>query len=154
PRQRRFLAPSALVVLVAVSAGCGGRPEIWDEPAAGATSYGLTKAVVLVDPPAHRVVSLGVGADGTLSSTSLPTGQGVVTAKAGPGGGRLYVLSSGHRGGLGDSQPDESPRLTIVDGTTNPATPREIDLGLLTAPLDGLVIDPTERWAVLYAASG
>src|SRR5262245_34490367 len=109
PPPGRFLAPSAVLAFLALSSlasGCGDRPEIWDQPAGGASSFGLTKAVVLVDAPAHRVVSLGVAADGTLTSTRLPTGHGVLTAKVGPNGGHLYVLSAGHRGRLGDSQPD------------------------------------------------
>ena len=65
------------------------------------------------------------------------------------------MLSGGHRGGLGDSQPDEAPRITIIDGTTTPATSRDISLDhVLSDPLDGLAIDPTEHWAVVYAASG
>jgi hypothetical protein len=153
PRLARTLALS-LAALAPLAQGCGDRPAIWDQPAAGATSFGLEKAVVLVDAPANRVVSLGVAADGSLTSTHLPTGHGIAAAKVGPSGGRLYVLTGGHRGGLGDTQPDEKPRLTIVDGTTSPATARDIKLGLINAPLDGLAIDPTERWAVLYAASG
>jgi hypothetical protein len=153
-RPMRFLGLSLVLALAPLALGCGDRPDVWDAPAAGATSFGLQKAVVLVDQPADRLVSLGVAADGTLTTTRLPTGRGVVAAKVGPSGGRLYVLTAGHRGGLGDPRPDEKPRLTIVDGTTSPATSRDIELGLLTAPLDGLAIDPTERWAVLYAASG
>jgi hypothetical protein len=134
--------------------GCGDRPATWSASTSGAQSFGLTGAVALLDRPANRVVALGVAADGTLTSSRLPTGQGVVAAKVGPQGQRLYLLSAGHRGGLGDTQPDEKPRLTIVDGGTTPATARDLDLGVLTSPLDGLVIDPTERWAVVYAASG
>jgi hypothetical protein len=152
PRLFQLLALSLAVAPLA--AGCGDRPAVWDTPASGASSYGLEKAVALIDAPANRVVALGVDADGALTSTRLPIGHGVAAAKVGPGGGRLYVLTAGHRSTLGDTQPDESPRLTIIDGTTTPATKRDIDLDLLTAPLDGLTIDPTERWAVLYAASG
>jgi len=54
------------------------------------------------------------------------------------------LLSAGHRGGLGDTQPDEAPNLTIVDGSVAPPTARKIGLGdVLSDPLDGLTIDPT-----------
>ena len=134
--------------------GCGGRPATWSAPAGGAPAYGLTSAVVLVDPPANRVVALGVDGQNVLTQTPLPTGHDVVATAVGPKGDDLYVLSAGHRGGLGDAQPDEAPALTIVDGTKTPATERVISLDVLSDPLDGLAIDPTEHWAVVYSASG
>jgi hypothetical protein len=154
PPSARSVSLVAACALVPLVLACGQRSEIWSASISNVQSFGLTNAVVLVDPPAHRAVSLGVGADGTLSATHLPTGHTVVASAVGAGGGNLYILSAGHRGGLGDALPDEPPRLTVVDGTTNPATLRDVDLGVLTDPLDGLAIDPTEHWAVLYAASG
>jgi hypothetical protein len=148
------LLPSALLVSLALL-GCGGRAQIWSEPAGGAQAYGLTSAVVVADPAANRVVALALDpTTGALAETPLPTGHAVLTTAVGPGGGHLYVLSAGHRSQLGDTSPDEAPRLTIVDGTTNPATKRDISLALLSDPVDGLAIDPTEHWAVLYAVQG
>ena len=145
---------SLMLTLALGVVGCGGRPATWSTPVNNGQAFGLSNAVVLVDPPANRVVALGVDGEGTLTRTPLPTGHAVVATAVGPKGGKLFVLSGGHRGGLGDSQPDEAPRLTIVDGTTTPATSRDIQLDLLSDPLDGLAIDPTEHWAVVYAASG
>jgi hypothetical protein len=145
----------ALFSLGLAALGCGGRPDTWSAPVTDARAFGLTNAVVLVDAPAHRAVALGVDDSGALTETPLPTGHDVVATAVGPKGDALYVLSAGHRGGLGDAQPDEAPRLTIIDGTKLPAESRDILLGdALSDPLDGLAIDPTERWAVVYAASG
>jgi hypothetical protein len=142
------------VLLALLAAGCGGRAATWSAPVTGTQAYGLTSAVALVDPPANRVVALGVDDAGVLIETSLPTGQGIVATTVGPTGEKLFVLSAGHRAGLGDSQPDEPPQLTVIDGSTTPPTARPIPLDDLADPLDGLAIDPTGRWAVIYAASG
>jgi hypothetical protein len=147
--------PIVFLALALGALGCGGRPSTWDADASSAKAFGLTNAVVLVDAPAHRVVALGVDDSGALTETPLPTGHDVVATAVGPLGDKLFVLSAGHRGGLGDAEPDEAPRLTIVDGTKMPAQAQNIDLGdALSDPLDGLAIDPTEHWAVVYAASG
>ncbi|HEY2730320.1 MAG TPA: hypothetical protein VGK52_10290 [Polyangia bacterium] len=148
----RVLVPLLCLGLAAL--GCGGRSPTWSAPVGSAQAIGLTNAVVLVDLPAHRAVALGVDPSGALAETALPTGHGVVATAVGPKGGRLYVLSAGHQGGLGDPQAEEAPRLTIIDGTTTPATSHDIPLDVLSDPLDGLAIDPTEHWAVVYAASG
>jgi hypothetical protein len=148
------------VLLALLAAGCGGRAGTWSASVTGTQAYGLTSVVALVDPPANRVVALGVDNDGTLTETPLPTGQDIVATTVGPTGNKLFVLTAGHRAGLDDSQPDEPPGLTIVDGSkwsangARPATALTIPLTGLADPLDGLAIDPTEHWAVIYAASG
>jgi hypothetical protein len=152
-RPRAAALALGLAALGAGALGCGGRAATWSFPAGDAKAYGLASAVVLVDEPAHRVVALGVDGTGALTETPLPTGHDVRATAVGPKGDKLYVLAAGHQGGLGDPEPDEPPRLTIVDGTTTPATPRDIPLGdVITDPFDGLAIDPTEHWAVVYAA--
>jgi hypothetical protein len=152
-RPSNLLVSSFAVALTFV--GCGGRPEIWSQPVVGVQAYGLTDAVVLADPAANRVVALAIDpTTGALAETSLPTSDNVRTTVVGPGGHHLYVLSGGHRAQLGDARPDEPPRLTIVDGTTNPATESHIDLTVLSDPLDGLEIDPTDHWAVIFANQG
>ncbi len=95
------------------------------------------------------MVGLSAGGNGELSLRSTPTGRDVVAAAPAPDGSKLYLLTAGHRATLGDSIPDEKPRLTAYDD--GPAAPIEIDLGL-TDPLNGLIVDPTGRWAVVYAA--
>jgi hypothetical protein len=145
------LRPGLLLLCLAM--GCGDRAATWSASVEGTQAFGLTGAVVLVDPPAHRVVSLGIGASGALERTSLSTGHGVVATAVGPKGGTLYVLSAGHEASLGDTQADEAPQVTIIDGGATPASKRDILLDMLSDPLDGLAIDPTEHWAVVYAAS-
>jgi hypothetical protein len=152
---------SALAVscagLAGLASGCGGRPAFWSQNPAGAQAFGLSSAVVLHDRGAQRVVALGVTPDGSLTKTSLPTGTDVVATAVDAQRTRLLLLSAGHRGGLGDTQPDEAPGLTVVDGSVTPPTSRVVELGdVLSDPLDGLTIDPSGQWAVLYArgASG
>jgi hypothetical protein len=131
--------------------GCGDRSAVWSSPAS-VQAYGLADAVILVDAPAHRAVVVTADSKQMLTTTRLPTGHDVLATAMQAGGERLYLLSAGHQGGLGDTQPDEAPRLTIIEGATR--TARSIDLGLLSDPLDGLAIDPTGHWAVLYAGAG
>jgi hypothetical protein len=141
-------------MLAALAGACGGRPDVWSEPTSSTQVFALARSVALVDPPAHRVVSLGVrDVGGGLALGHTAFGQGGVTAAAAPAGDKLYVLSSGHRAALGDSMPEERPALTVIsDAVTDAGTGTTIDLGL-TDPLDGLAIDPSGRWAVVYAAS-
>jgi hypothetical protein len=144
---------SALTFLAA----CGDRPAAWSAGTGGARAFGLEGAVVVVDPPANRAVALEAGADGdplAVVTTRLPLGHDIVATQVGADGRHLYVLSAGHRAALGDPRPDEAPRLTIIDGGAHPTAARDIVLDTLSDPLDGLTVDPTGRWAVLYAASG
>jgi hypothetical protein len=148
--RRRALAALALALPLA-AVGCGGRADTWSR-SGDEQAYGLSDAVAIVDANAHRVVLFTPGAAQTLTATSLPLGSHVVNTKTEADGKRLFVLSAGHRSGLGDPERDEAPRLTIVDGATR--TARVVDLGdVLSDPLDGLAVDPTGRWVVLYAAS-
>jgi hypothetical protein len=136
------------VVLIAL--GCtDGRSPIWSQPPGRPQAIGLSRSVALIDAPARRVVALGADGSGGLSLRSTPTARGVVAAAPAPDGSKLYLLTEGHRAALGDPIPDEKPRLTAYDD--GPAARVEIDLGL-TDPLDGLILDPTGHWAVVYAA--
>jgi hypothetical protein len=129
---------------------CGGRPEAWSQPV-GQTVFGLATSVAVVDAPANRVVTLRVkDATSALQVGRVPTGHGIAAIAAAPDGSRLYVLTAGHHATLGDTQPAEAPKLAIIqdDGTPGPT----IDLHL-TEPLDGLIVDDTGRWAVVYAAT-
>jgi hypothetical protein len=151
PNPHRSIVLSLSLGLAAL--GCGGRAATWSEPVGDAQAFGLTNAVVLVDPPAHRAVSLGFDDTGALVGTPLATGHDVRATVVGPKSDKLFVLTGGHQGALGDTRPYEAPGLTIVDGTTTPATKRDISFdNVLSDPLDGLAIDPTEHWAVVYAA--
>jgi hypothetical protein len=151
----KWLSLGSIFALTFVA--CGGRSDTWSVGTEGAQAFGLESAVVIVDPAAQRAVALETGAPGdplALTTARIPLGHGVVATAVSGDGRRLYVLSAGHRAALGDTRPDEAPRLTIVDGTSHPVQARDIVLDTLSDPLDGLAIDPTGRWAVLYAASG
>jgi hypothetical protein len=139
-----------MLALLIAAAGCtDGRSEVWSQPAGRPQAIGLARSVALIDALARRIVALSAGASGALSLRSTSTARAVVAVAPAPDGSKLYLLSAGHRAALGDSIPDEPPRLTAYDD--GPASPVEIDLGL-TDPLDGLIVDPTGRWAVVYAA--
>jgi hypothetical protein len=140
----------ALILLALAVPACGGRPAIWSQPVEKPRAIGLARSVALLDLQAQRVVALSAAPGGALSLRRTPAGRGVVAAAAAPDGQKLYVLTAGHRAGLGDPIADERPRLTAIDD--GPMAPVEIELGL-TDPLDGLVLDPTGRWAVVYAAA-
>jgi hypothetical protein len=139
------------IAAVASTASCGGgRSDVWSQPIGTPQAIGLAQSVALIDGGARRVVALSATAGGALTVRRTPTGRNVVAAIAAPDGHKLYLLSAGHRATLGDAVPDERPRLTAYDD--GPAPPMEIDLGL-TDPLDGLMLDPTGRWAVVFAAA-
>ena len=140
----------ASIVLALAVPACGGRPAIWSLPVDKPRAIGLAHSVALLDLQAQRVVALSAAPDRALALRQTPTGRQVVAAAAAPDGQKLYVLTAGHRGGLGDPIADEPPRLMAIDD--GPMVPVKIDLGL-TDPLDGLVLDPTGRWAVVYAAA-
>lgn len=142
---------AGVVCTLALVAACtDGRSQIWSQPPGHLQAIGLLQSVALIDTPARRVVGLSAGANGDLTLRSTPTGRDVVAAAPAPDGRKLYLLTAGHRATLGDSIPDEKPRLTAYDD--GPAAPIEIDLGL-TDPLNGLIVDPTGHWAVVYAAN-
>jgi hypothetical protein len=145
-----LLAAAAAAAIA--TAGCGDRPEAWSEPASLEASYGLTRAVAVLDAPADRVVLLVPGAGQNLRIDSVPVGRHIVNVVPSPSREKLFVLSAGHRAAIGDDEPDEKPSLTVID----PGQPaRRYVLATLTDPLAGLAIDPIEeRWAILYAATG
>jgi len=147
------LALLAAVAAVAVAAaGCGDRPEAWSQPASVEDTFGLTRAVAVVDAPADRVVLLVPGADQSLRIEAVRVGRNILTVVASPKREKLFVLSAGHRAKIGDDEADEKPSLTVIE----PGAPAQrYVLTSLTDPLAGLAIDPIEeRWAVLYAATG
>ena len=147
----RERGPDLLTLTLALIAlGCtDGRSQIWSQAPGRPQAIGLSRSIALIDAPARRVVGLSADGSGGLSLRSTPTARGVAAAVPAPDGSKLYVLTEGHRAALGDSIPDEKPQLTAYDD--GPAAPIQIDLGL-TDPLDGLIVDPTGRWAVVYAA--
>jgi hypothetical protein len=152
--RRRALGAAALLACAALAASCGDRPAFWSSPVATAPpAFGLPGAVALVDADVNRVVLLTPGASQTLTTQSISVGANILNAVASPDGTKLFVVSAGHRAGIGDQQPDESPSLTVIaPGATTPV--QKYLLTTLTDPLAGLAIDPAGRWVVLYAGGG
>jgi hypothetical protein len=146
---RAILAAAAIAAAAGAAGGCGDRAGGWSAPAGQPQAIGLAHSVALLDLPAQRIVALAAAPHGALAPRRTPTRRNVVAAASSPRGDKLYLLSAGHRAALGDPIPDEEPLLTAFDD--GPALPVEIKLGL-TDPLDGLAIDPSGSWAVIYAA--
>lgn len=148
---------SSLVTLFVAAglAGCGGRDAFWSSPIDPTPpAFGLPGAVALIDTQATRVVLLTPGLDQSLTSTSIPVGPNILNAVASPDGKKLFVVSGGHRGGIGDARPNEAPSLTVIaPGGSAPVVQKYL-LTTLTDPLAGLAIDPGGHWVVLYAGSG
>ena len=115
-------------------------------------TFGLTRAVAVVDAPADRVVLLIPGAGQSLRIDAVPVGRNILTVVTSPKREKLFVLSAGHRAKIGDEEADEKPSLTVIE----PGAPAQrYVLASLTDPLAGLAIDPIEeRWAIMYAATG
>ncbi len=144
--------PPRLVWAALLVAGCGGQATFWSSPVASSPpTFNLRGEVALVDANADRVVLLSVGLDQNLTTTSVPVGVNILNAAASPDGTKLYVVSGGHRAGLGDRQPDEPPSVTVIAAG---AAPARYDLTNVTDPLAGLAIDPAGRWLVLYPSDG
>ena len=146
---RAILTAAAIAAAAGAAGGCGDRAAGWSTPVGEPQAIGLAHSVALLDLPAQRIVALAAAPGGALALRHTPTRRNVVAAAPSPRGDKLYLLSAGHRAALGDPIPDQPPLLTAFDD--GPAPPVEIDLHL-TDPLDGLVIDPSGSWAVIYAA--
>jgi len=142
------------VVGAVVAAGCGGRAGYWSSPIdAAPPALALPGAVALVDVGATRVVLLTPGPNQSLSTTAIAVGPNILNAATSPDGRKLFVVSGGHRAGIGDDRPDESPSLTVIDPSA-PVAAQKYLLTTLTDPLAGLAIDPAGHWVVLFAGSG
>ena len=138
----KMMQRSALVVLVgAVAAGCGDRPEAYDVRIANMTALGLADRVAVIDDNAHRVLFAAPHAGQELERFSVPVGKGIVRAEVSPDGKRLFVLCAGEQPRR--KPDDEGPSLTIVEGT-----------GVRRIPLDaarsGIALDPLGRYAALF----
>ena len=136
--------------------GCGGRPSGWDTPytpASGqnglAAAYGLTGSVAVLDPSLGRVTLLSSPAQLKLESHSIGLGTNLVAARASADRKTLFALS---RGVQPQRTPnDERPQLLLIDGGTTPKVSRTYTL---TEPMEQLVLDPQNEWAVVYGGDG
>lgn len=140
----------------AVALGCGGRPSAWDTPYAPANpnqevapAYGLTGSVAVLDVPLGRATMLSSASAFTLASRQIPLGRDVATAQASADRRTLFALSRGVQPRRNAS--DEPPQLMLIDGGTQPALEQ---IYALTEPMEQLVLDPKNEWAVVYGSSG
>jgi hypothetical protein len=145
---------SAAVFGAIAVAGCGGRSAFWSGTVDSAPpAFDLGNAVALVDAAADRVVLLTPGAEQALATTSIPVGRDILGAAVSADGGKLFVVSGGHRAAIGDDEPDQAPSLTVIAPGAG-ASAQRYDLQKGTDPMAGLAIDPSGRWVVLYPGSG
>ncbi len=85
----------------------------------------------------------------TLASHSIGLGTDLAAALVSADRKTLFALS---RGVQPQRTPqDERPQLLLIDGGT---TPRISQSYTLTEPMESLVLDPKNEWAVVYGSSG
>src|SRR6478609_6477749 len=139
----------------ALSLACGGRPSSWDTPYVPASqnglasAYGLSGSVAVLDLPLKRVTMLSAPSALTLASHSIGLGTDVAAMRVSADRKTLFALS---RGVQPQRTPtDERPELVLIDGGTSPKVSQTYTL---TEPMDQLVVDPQNEWAVVYGGSG
>jgi len=134
----------ALGLLVALSAACGDREEVWDAAPNGVQAFGLRDRVLVLDDSAKRVVSLVPGAEQRLERASVRVGANIASAVTSKDRDKLFVLSYGDLPRR--SADDERPSLTVFQ----PGGERRIEL---TSAHGGLVADPAGRYLAIFAAA-
>ncbi|MET0790892.1 MAG: hypothetical protein ABW061_05180 [Polyangiaceae bacterium] len=146
----------AWLMCVALATACGGRPSAWDETFRAQNSqngvqraYGLTSSVAVVDAPLGRVLMLASPTPLSLATSFIGLGHDLANASASADRKTLFALSRG-------VQPrrkadDEGPQLMLIDGE---GTPQVKQTYPLTEPMEQLVLDPKNEWAVIYGSSG
>ncbi|HQP34422.1 MAG TPA: hypothetical protein PLI95_04575 [Polyangiaceae bacterium] len=135
----------AALLSVVLAAGCGERPEGWDQPVSVQHVAGLSGAVAMVDESIHRVSLVAIGKDLSLDTRHQPTGVGIASVKPSPDGQKLYVLARGVQPRLGPD--DDRPALWVYDGTGKGDLLARYELD---APLDGLTVDPLGQFVVVH----
>jgi hypothetical protein len=135
---------------------CGGRPSSWETPFAPQNSqsglsaaYGLTGSVAVLDSSLGRVTMLSSPSWLTLASSSIDLGTDLAAARVSSDRKTLFALS---RGVQPQRTPtDEKPQLLLIDGGSAPKVSQSYTL---TEPMNQLVLDPKNEWAVVYGSSG
>lgn len=152
-------AAYVLFVLAAACAAssCGSRPAYWDQqtPAPAVSTYGLQEGVAVLDADNDRLVFLSALPAQKLSAQQLPLAHNPVTTAVSPDGQSLFVLASGDW--PIQTAADQLPSLTWVapspsSSTTVPAKMTATQFWM-SNPLQNLVVDPGEHWAVAYAGA-
>jgi len=105
--------------------------------------------VAVVDSSLGRVTMLSSPSALALGAQFIALGHDLATAQASSDRQTLFALSRG-------VQPrrkadDEPPQLMLIDGGTKPQVKQSYTL---TEPMEQLVLDPKNEWAVVYGSSG
>lgn len=143
---KSLLTVTALLAAFGASA-CGSRPEVWEKSLPPLQAYGLEGAVVVLDGETSRAVVLQAHGDQDLTSTAVPLGKNVLTARTSADGRRLFVLTAGDD--LRSREGDQTPALTVVEVAADGPHARRFPLA---APLGGLAVDPLGQWVALFPA--
>jgi len=112
-------------------------------------AYGLTGSVAVLDASLGRVTMLSSPSPFALSSQSIGLGKALTAARVSADRKTLFALS---RGVQPQRTPnDERPQLLLIDGGSSPKVSRTYTL---TEPMEQLVLDPQNEWAVVYGGDG
>ncbi|HYO93060.1 MAG TPA: hypothetical protein VER33_01055 [Polyangiaceae bacterium] len=140
----KYVLPALLAV-----AGCGDRADKWETPFVLSHSVNLSGSVALVDARRNEALMLTSRGPLEVNVERLAIGRNVVAAVASRDKQQLFVLTRGVERRLNAG--DERPRLSVIDGGTQPRIKRSYELD---DPLQKLAIDPLGEWAVAYDAGG
>ena len=143
----RSTSLTAVALLAVASAGCDERdPALDANIPTTITGHGLERAVAVMDPPADRLLMLGVDEQLAFAPKSFPIGEGYATSGVTSDRARLLVLS---RGAVPRRSPDEPrPQLSVFTSVPDMA---QTAVYTLSDPLSGLALDPESKWAVVFA---
>ena len=143
----------AWIVLSALALACGGRPSAWDQDyygsSGGAAAVGLTGSVAVVDSGLQRVTLLSAPKALELRARSFELGRELTASQASLDRQTLFLLTRGVYPQRNAN--DEPAQLTLLDGGTQPSVKQRYTL---RSPMDALVLDPQNEWAVVYGGSG
>lgn len=143
----------AWFVLGAVALACGGRPAAWDDyysaSSSGDSALGLTGSVAVVDSGLQRVTLLSAPSALELRARSFGIGKDLIASRASFDRETLFLLTRGTFPQR--TTADEPAQLTLFDGGIQPNVEQRYTL---RSPMDELVLDPQNEWAVVYGGSG
>jgi hypothetical protein len=141
---------ATMLALVFVTAGCGGRARLWNQPLAVSGPYKLSSQVVWLDASRGLAIAVEPGpAEPALRASSLR--RNATFAAPAPDGERLLVLTAGQEAVYKDQHAEE-PGLSVL--RVVPGRAPEVALFYpLSAAFDRLAISPDGTLAVAYYGS-
>jgi len=129
-------------------AACGDRSAEWDAPQSVLFKGELRDAVVLIDNSLNRGLVITAGSDQNLDFAVVPLGKRIASATTSPDRERMFIVSQGDEVLLRPT--DEGPALTVLQAG-HLTEPRRYELPFA---LTSLALDPTGRFAIVYAGDG